>query len=243
MGEGKCRPPTAPKFLDRLFWNSNLRNMSEKPPCTSNLVKIGIRGWAGRTFSLSILLILPFVGPKAQYTPPTPTRRNCRVSSRRRCVHEFATSWRQFRRVVGVNTPVGIRELGHGRRLRCAFATPKPSAVVAIIHVHTADADAMRQNSFVSSASAVCIGHKFFGFCILRTVSWLHRWTDYDARWFIARVFRQRSVFWGSQWWKVMSKGVDWKCRTWKWRTIKIARREIAGHEIDGPIFKAFARH
>jgi len=30
---------------------------------------------------------------KAQYTPPT--RRNCRVSSRRRCVHEFATSWRQ----------------------------------------------------------------------------------------------------------------------------------------------------
>ena len=33
---------------------------------------------------------------KAQYTPPTPTRRNCRVSSRlrRRCVHEFATSSR-----------------------------------------------------------------------------------------------------------------------------------------------------
>ena len=46
---------------------------------------------------------------RAQYTPPTPTRRNCRVSSRRRCVHEFATSWRQFCRVVGVNTPVGSR--------------------------------------------------------------------------------------------------------------------------------------
>ena len=45
---------------------------------------------------------------KAQYTPPT--RRNCRVSSRRRCVHEFATSWRQFRRVIGVNTPVGSRD-------------------------------------------------------------------------------------------------------------------------------------
>jgi len=29
---------------------------------------------------------------KAQYTPPTPTRRNCRVSSRRRCVYEFATT-------------------------------------------------------------------------------------------------------------------------------------------------------
>jgi len=26
------------------------------------------------------------------------------------------------------------------------------------IHVHTADADATRQNSFVASASAVCIG-------------------------------------------------------------------------------------
>ena len=46
----------------------------------------------------------------AQYTPPTPTRRNCRVASRRRCEHEFATSWRQFRRVVGVNTPVGSRD-------------------------------------------------------------------------------------------------------------------------------------
>ena len=66
----------------------------------------------------------------AQYTPPTPTRQNCRVSSRRRCVHEFATSSRQFRRVVGVNTPIGSRELGHGRRLRCAFASPNPSAVV-----------------------------------------------------------------------------------------------------------------
>jgi len=29
---------------------------------------------------------------------------------RRRCEHEFATSWRQFRRVVGVNTPVGSRD-------------------------------------------------------------------------------------------------------------------------------------
>ena len=32
------------------------------------------------------------LAPKAQYTPPTPTRRNCLVSSRRRCVHEFATT-------------------------------------------------------------------------------------------------------------------------------------------------------
>jgi len=33
---------------------------------------------------------------KAQYTPPTPTRRNCRVSSRQRCVHEFATTADEF---------------------------------------------------------------------------------------------------------------------------------------------------
>jgi len=37
----------------------------------------------------------------------------------------------ESRRVGGVNTPVGSRELGHGRRLRCAFASPNPSAVVA----------------------------------------------------------------------------------------------------------------
>ena len=34
----------------------------------------------------AVLLCLVY---KAQYTPPT--RRNCRVASRRRCVHEFAT--------------------------------------------------------------------------------------------------------------------------------------------------------
>ena len=36
--------------------------------------------------------------PKAQYTPPTPTRRNCFVAScrRRRWVHEFATSSRRL---------------------------------------------------------------------------------------------------------------------------------------------------
>ena len=93
----------------------------------------------------------------AQYTPPTPTRRNCRVASRRRCVHEFATSWRQFRRVAGVNTPVGSREPGHGRRLRCAFESSNPSAVVANSCTHRRRRrDAT--NSFISSASAVCIG-------------------------------------------------------------------------------------
>ena len=37
-------------------------------------------------------------------------RRDETVLSRRRCVHEFATSWRQFRRVVGGNTPVSSRD-------------------------------------------------------------------------------------------------------------------------------------
>ena len=39
-------------------------------------------------------------------------RRDETVLSRRRrqCEHEFATSWRQFRRVVGVNIPVGSRD-------------------------------------------------------------------------------------------------------------------------------------
>jgi len=39
--------------------------------------------------------------------PNTHRRRDETVESHHRCVHEFATSWRQFRRVVGVNTPVG----------------------------------------------------------------------------------------------------------------------------------------
>jgi len=44
--------------------------------------------------------------------PNTHCRRDETVLSRRRrrCEHEFATSWRQFRRVDGVNTPVGSRD-------------------------------------------------------------------------------------------------------------------------------------
>jgi len=52
---------TVPKFLDRSFWNSNLRNTSSVPPNIQNMVQIGIRGWAGRTPSLSLFLVLPFV--------------------------------------------------------------------------------------------------------------------------------------------------------------------------------------
>ena len=44
--------------------------------------------------------------------PNTTRRRDETVLSRRRrrCEHEFATSWRQLRRVVGVNTPVISRD-------------------------------------------------------------------------------------------------------------------------------------
>ena len=51
------------------------------------------------------------------------THRQCdeTVLSRRRCVvHEFATSWRQFRRVVGVNTPVGSRDPVYNFLTACA---------------------------------------------------------------------------------------------------------------------------
>jgi len=108
--------------------------------CNSQLLQTVVHTSSG-SYGTSVLVLISFrptclpIAMKlffyAQYTPPTPTRRNCRVSSRRRCVHEFATSRRQFRLVVGVNTPVGSRELGHGRRLCCAFASPNPSAVVA----------------------------------------------------------------------------------------------------------------
>ena len=45
--------PTAPTFIDQSSWNSNLRNMSSRPPHMPNFVKIGIRVWVGRTPSLS----------------------------------------------------------------------------------------------------------------------------------------------------------------------------------------------
>ena len=55
MGKGKFRPPTAPTFIDRSYWNSNVRNTSGRPPHMLNFVTIGLRGWAGRPPSLSQL--------------------------------------------------------------------------------------------------------------------------------------------------------------------------------------------
>ena len=65
MGKGKFRPPTAPTFIDRSSWNSNLWNMSGRPPQMPNVVKIRLRGWAGRTPSLPQFWFYPlfFVCP------------------------------------------------------------------------------------------------------------------------------------------------------------------------------------
>ena len=60
MGKSKFRPSTAPTFIDRSSWNSNLRNTSGRPPHMPNLVKIGLRGWAGRTPSLPQFWFYPF---------------------------------------------------------------------------------------------------------------------------------------------------------------------------------------
>jgi len=60
-----------------------------------------------------MMLIVHEKQPAAMSLMPNTHRRRRRdetVLSRRRCDHEFATSWRQFRRVVGVNTPVGSRD-------------------------------------------------------------------------------------------------------------------------------------
>ena len=98
-GKRQISTPTAPTFIDRSSWNSKLRNTSGRPSHMPNFVKIGLRGWAGRTPSLSQFWFYPLFS--------------------------------------------------------------------------------------------------FFCLCILRTASWPYRWTDYDARWLIGRVFRQGSAFWG----------------------------------------------
>ena len=73
MGNGELRPPTAPKFLDRSFWNSNLRNKSRGLPNMQNMVQIGIRGWA--TVFGSILCFLVFFAPRPGHTAgPISTR-------------------------------------------------------------------------------------------------------------------------------------------------------------------------
>ena len=91
----------------------------------------------------------------AQYTPPTPTRRNCFVASRRRrrCVHEFATTDDGFGDANAQRS-----RMGHDCRRVCSHRRHDETVAKLRIRVHTADAT--RLDSFVSSASAVCIGLK-----------------------------------------------------------------------------------
>ena len=102
------------------------RNLNEFRHSRIDICRLYVHAmYAGR------LSLLSLWDGNAQYTPPTPPRRNCRVASRRRCVHEFATSWRQFRRVVGVNTPVGSRDQNCKLAADGCVVRSNPSAVIA----------------------------------------------------------------------------------------------------------------
>ena len=90
--------------------------------------------------------------PYAQYTPPTPTRLNCRVESRRRCVlnsqlvgdsldesEQFADNEVELRCVGGVYAPVVSRDpvsnflrqsrVESRRRRRCVLGIREPAPV------------------------------------------------------------------------------------------------------------------
>jgi len=82
------------------------------------------------------------VSREAQYTPPTPTRRNCRVESRRRCVRnsqpvgdsfdeseQICQQRVELHRVNGVNAPVGSRRELVANYVHTADATPLNSTV------------------------------------------------------------------------------------------------------------------
>jgi len=85
-------------------------NITRKPPESPNVRQAQLNFWIRKPglqwlrslffLFLFFLLLLSDIRffPNAQYTPPTPTRRNCFVASRRRrrCVHEFATSSRRL---------------------------------------------------------------------------------------------------------------------------------------------------
>ena len=122
----------------------------------------------------------------AQYTPPTPTptRLNCRVESRRRCVRTSRQSWPSFQFsapvtccivnwVTTVDGCVGLHtadttQLDSIRQDKFSTCSVSkfPSAVVVSysceFNTHRRrrrDADATQLDSWVASASAVCIGH------------------------------------------------------------------------------------
>ena len=57
----------------------------------------------------------------AQYTPPTPTRLNCRVESCRRCVRTSRQSWPSFQFSAPVTYRLQNCKLGHDSRRVCAY--------------------------------------------------------------------------------------------------------------------------
>ena len=54
MGKGKFRPPTAPKPLNRFWWNSKLRTTTWRPPTTQDFISMRRRGWSRRIASLPL---------------------------------------------------------------------------------------------------------------------------------------------------------------------------------------------
>ena len=56
MRNGKFRPPTAPKPLDRFWWNSKFRTTSWRPPIKQSFICIRRCGWSQRIHSLPLSL-------------------------------------------------------------------------------------------------------------------------------------------------------------------------------------------
>jgi len=79
----------------------------------------------------------------AQYTPPTPTRLNCRLELHRRCVHnsqlrslnKFTDSKVECRRVGGVNAPVRSRDQVHNFLCCWAIGVGDVAIVEKVINI------------------------------------------------------------------------------------------------------------
>ena len=63
--------PTAPKPLNRSWWNSNLRTISGRPPTMQNFIAIRWRGWSRRITSLPLSGFFVFLvsSSRAQVAP------------------------------------------------------------------------------------------------------------------------------------------------------------------------------
>jgi len=108
-----------------------------------------------------------------QYTPPTPTGLNrkkqqyCRVESRRRCVRNsqlVSDSLNESEQIANSETFVSAVWITHPSavvtQLTIVDRIRRQSSWASCDSVHTADAYATQLDSWVLSASAVCIGLK-----------------------------------------------------------------------------------